>query len=709
MLTVSASENLNSTIAVFKDGNISFGDESVVGYNINNSVLADEDEIEIFEYSLNSSDSFKEENDVSDKKTSYLRVIGNLEMSAGITNFYYNGKPLKIGLQLKGMGNDVPTGNVTAVCNGNIYQGVFGNYVHKPYDSRGGGSYNFYFEITNYTLGENVIEFIYSGDANYNGYSIVKTFTSIIGHYDGSNNNKSKKSIYFYRIRNYERDWDMPSNGYMSFYYGKPLKIVMDLRIPPNWDKSMENIIAVCNGNVYQGVYGKYPVYTNYIDSVTGEPTGETELDYVYNFLFEITNYTLGENVIEFIYLGDDDYNASSQLITFKSKVDYDISPGAGVPSGNIAFASSDVLYKNFNLYNATGNLTVICNDVVTYYNLTGDLIKHEITNYYLGTNNITLIYSGDNAYNGFVTQCAAYTYLSIGCSSKEIYVGDVVRMIIFLDNATGNVTVTVNNNSYNVNLIEGIAYLEIANYTIGYNKVDVAYSGDDFYPSFLSLDDLNRGFTVLGKRNLVISSCLVQNDNANCLIIQIFNEKGLIGNGSLNLTIDGKDVIVDFVNGVAVYNLTEDTFEDIVVNYAGDNMYNPISSSAFTRLANDYVVTNDNYMYYFNQGDGGRLFDWVSSGVTLDFRGSIIAPGAYFNVNKPVNIISSTKDAFIDFNTTAGSLLGENPGARFAITHGGSWSNVTGIFFHNTQVWLENVTHVILDNISVVVEDQRV
>jgi hypothetical protein len=78
-------------------------------------------------------------------------------------------------------------------------------------------------------------------------------------------------------------------------------------------------------------------------------------------------------------------------------------------------------------------------------------------------------------------------------------------------------------------------------------------------------------------------------------------------------------------------------------------------------------------------------------------------------NVNKPVNIISTTHDAYVDLNTTAGSLLGESPGNSFAVTNGGSGSNVTGIYFHNTQVWIANTHDVVLDNISVVVEDQRV
>ena len=106
-------------------------------------------------------------------------------------------------------------------------------------------------------------------------------------------------------------------------------------------------------------------------------------------------------------------------------------------------------------------------------------------------------------------------------------------------------------------------------------------------------------------------------------------------------------------------------------------------------------------------------MFDYVPEGATLDFQGSIINPDqanvVQMNVNKPVNIITSTNDAYVDLNTTAGSLLGESPGNSFAITYGGSGSNVTGINFHNTQLWFSNTHNVTLDNISNVVEDQRV
>jgi hypothetical protein len=126
-----------------------------------------------------------------------------------------------------------------------------------------------------------------------------------------------------------------------------------------------------------------------------------------------------------------------------------------------------------------------------------------------------------------------------------------------------------------------------------------------------------------------------------------------------------------------------------------------------------DGVVTQDTYYYYFNQEDSGKLFDYIPEGVTLDFQGSIINEDQsikiWFNVNKPVNIVSTTNDAYIDLNTTAGSLQGENPGNRFTVSYGGSGSNITGLNFHNTQLWIANTHHVVLDNISNVIEDQRV
>ena len=117
------------------------------------------------------------------------------------------------------------------------------------------------------------------------------------------------------------------------------------------------------------------------------------------------------------------------------------------------------------------------------------------------------------------------------------------------------------------------------------------------------------------------------------------------------------------------------------------------------------YIVTQDTIGYFF---DEVGLTSIVNPGDTLNIQGTIKL-NRTLTINKPVNIISTTKDAYIDLNTTAGNLFGENPGNRFAINKDGSYTNITGIYFHNTQLWITNTHHITLNGISAVVEDQRV
>ena len=723
---VSASEDINGTdINVHADclsvessqvSNVEsddVGNESVQE-DIVESDLLSYSENEVLNLSSNSEEALYAGNPSSTKiNTHFVGRIINLDMPSfgDINNNFYYGSPFRVGLKLVSENGGIPTGNVTAIVDGNEYQGIFGDYkcVLPSYSVL---QYNYYFEITNYSLGENVIEFIYSGDSEYNGCSKEVTWTSVMGSYNNSDYNESKKNAYFSKIFNPEKKgFDY---NHVDFIYGKPLIIALDLNLGNNKNPK-GNVTAVLNGNVYQGIFGEYATYGYYENNPDIPVIAKT-----YNCLIEVTSYNFGNNVIEFIYSGDDEYNSCSQLINFYPFIDdYEFGWDVGVHSGYGCFGES--IHKYFNLYNATGNLTVISNGIATTYNLSGERIKHEFTNFTIKPwftgfklNNYTLIYSGDEKYSGFTIQLDDVTmdlamYYTENLE-REYYVGDIPEINLYLGNATGNVTFIVNNNRCAANIVNGVAYVQITNYSLGYNKINIEYSGDMNYPSFSYKDNFNSyGFTVLPKHDLNICSCLVQCADANCVVIQIFDEIGLIGNCSINLCIDGNNVMLDLVNGVGIYNLSQSSVDYIRVDYDGDNKYYPVSSSNFIKWDDNYIVNKNNYMFYFNQAKGGELFYWIPSGVTLDIQGTIFAPGTYFNVNKPLNIISSTHDAVIDFNTTAGSLLGENPGSRFAISHGGSGTNVTGIYIHNTQVWLENVSNVILDNISVVVEDQRV
>ena len=179
---------------------------------------------------------------------------------------------------------------------------------------------------------------------------------------------------------------------------------------------------------------------------------------------------------------------------------------------------------------------------------------------------------------------------------------------------------------------------------------------------------------------------------------------------GTANIMVGGKTYTVNLTDGKATLKVSDlPAGENTVkVDYDGDGKFKSSTNSTTFKVF-DGIVTNETFFDYFING---TLADYVPEGATLDFIGKFYShDDVKFDlvINKPINMISTTGDAFIDLNTTAGSLLGENPGSCFTINNGGSGSNVSGIIFHNTQVWIYDAHNVVLNNISVIVENKRV
>lgn len=101
-------------------------------------------------------------------------------------------------------------------------------------------------------------------------------------------------------------------------------------------------------------------------------------------------------------------------------------------------------------------------------------------------------------------------------------------------------------------------------------------------------------------------------------------------------------------------------------------------------------------------------LNDNVKDDDTLDFQGKI-ALNVTLRFNKPVNATSTTHDANITLNTTAGTLIGNAPGRLFWVDNGASGSNFSSIYLYNTQFWVQNTTNVTFNNMSMVVDGARV
>ena len=264
------------------------------------------------------------------------------------------------------------------------------------------------------------------------------------------------------------------------------------------------------------------------------------------------------------------------------------------------------------------------------------------------------------------------------------------------------NITRTTNNQGWTDIIITS------SSLTIGENKVTVYYNGDDTHNANNATGIINVKEKELANVSFVANPVWIGNNAT--VSINVPN-----ATGNITIEINGKTYTVNLTNNTANITISNADLIDgentITATYNGPEFISNTNSTVLYVL--NGIVNQDNYIYYFDQTNGGKLVETIPEGATLDFQGSIInnnqSVNIYFDVSKPVNIISSTHDAYIDLNTTAGSLLGENPGNRFTISRGGSYTNMTGIRFHNTQLWVFNTTHVILDNISNIIEDQRV
>ena len=306
--------------------------------------------------------------------------------------------------------------------------------------------------------------------------------------------------------------------------------------------------------------------------------------------------------------------------------------------------------------------------------------------------------------------------------SSGQIIINDTQRVADFLSTYTGNIVLnnktisTEKDNQENLTLNNCTINATITNngrITIDDNTV-FADNGKITGKGEIITDNINRLLpyidcihgnytitdTTLNKTysfdgNVTLNNCTITKpDNTNYGILNL--NKCTVNVGEDNIFLD---------NLGTVYVRSDTSIIGQIENIEGQTIYQEVYEPK------TIVVTNRTLKYYFDIDNGGNLTSRVNPGDTLDFQGAISGIPNLKNlcVNKPVNIISTTQDAVIDLNTTNGDLSGQSPGNLFAIVKEGAYTNVTGIYFHNTQLWLYNTDHVTLDNISAVVEDQKV
>ncbi|MBQ6443919.1 MAG: hypothetical protein IJJ11_04465 [Methanosphaera sp.] len=130
----------------------------------------------------------------------------------------------------------------------------------------------------------------------------------------------------------------------------------------------------------------------------------------------------------------------------------------------------------------------------------------------------------------------------------------------------------------------------------------------------------------------------------------------------------------------------------------------NLITSKEVKTSSKTIILNNTNFNNYVTNS---KFNENVSDGDTIDIDGKLDSGNFDLTINKPVNIISSKNNSYISLNSSSASTVGSN--GKFIINTEGSGSNITGLYFYNTHISVENTTNVHIDNITFINENQSI
>ena len=303
---------------------------------------------------------------------------------------------------------------------------------------------------------------------------------------------------------------------------------------------------------------------------------------------FKIGDLPAGEHTITVKYLGDDKYYNSTNSTTFYvNKYSTSISVEA---DDGVAGTPITVIVKA-NASDVNGNVTVTVNGVNWTVLMENGIAVLNVTIDNAGENVITAVYEGNTYYNsssasGSVNMDYADAFVNV--DAGDINVGeDAVIIVTLPDDATGNVTLTLNdNNDYKpVSIENGTAKFIISDLSADTYNVVVKYLGDNKY------NPISNGTVFVVSKVEVSPSTgnntsveVIKNDNGTTTINVTVPDDAT---GNVTVTVDGKNYTVPIVNGTAsvtVDNLNNDS--NVSITYSGDDKYDSFNQT--TQISSD-------------------------------------------------------------------------------------------------------------------------
>ena len=346
--------------------------------------------------------------------------------------------------------------------------------------------------------------------------------------------------------------------------------------------------------------------------------------------LWNMTGLEAGIQYIKIGYRGNNKYEAVEVFHTVNV---IKANPNLNVFIKDVNYGENLTIYATLNGVNntnLTGNVIVTINNKnysVVVINGKGNVSADKLP---VGLYNFTATWAGNDNYNG--TNISGGFKINkidstIAINVEDIKVGENATIIVNLDSdATGNVTITLDNQNYTVAINEGQTIKVIGGLKAGTYDVFVKYIGDNNYNSaqnttkftVLKISDYNMDVTVPEFKEGVNSTVGVDLPKD--------------AEGTVTVEIEGKKYTANIINGTAKVNIPGLGVGDynITTTYSGDAKY-----ISMTKKGNITVIPNMDVNLYVDDvvmiyHDGTRLVAKLT-----DYQGRpIVNDIIYFTIN---------------------------------------------------------------------------
>ncbi len=566
---------------------------------------------------------------VASKKT-----LDTSDIQTKILNNSYGNATVKITVPV-----DV-TGNITINVNGK-------NYTEKIENGE------VTIKLSDVTPGNYNATVIYSGDDNYNPISTLIDLKIVKGNINSSaikteilnntlGNTTVKVSVpegitgnitinvngkdYNGTIANGSAIIKLPTvpvgNHTMTIIYSgdnnyNPSKAYEDLEVVREKLKPDDMKVEILN-NIVGKVEVKVTLPKNVSGNVTIKIGSETYNGTLENgsVIIDIPNLSTGNYTMNITYNGDKNYEPISKEVNLTVESSPLIVVKMPVYCEDIFYGSTETIsvYLSKDVY---GLLTVDVNGIIqetsvgTYWIMSADTGNWRYDFYFkdleAGIYDVTVTYGGNSHYAS-VINTTSFEVKKTNLNPDDIKIdvinktpGNVTLNITVPKDVTGNIAVTIGNDTYPGTIENGSAIIKLPTAPIGNSTINITYSGDGNYEPTTKQENIT-----VDKYHLNVDDIKTEVLNNTCgnTTVKITVPENVTGN--ITIKINNKTYNGTITNGSAIISLPDVGAGNhtMIINYSGDDNYNPISKEENLEIAKktlspaDIKVTIENNTY---------------------------------------------------------------------------------------------------------------